>query len=242
MQLAFYIDFCDSTNDLLFHNSKTKLSNFSCIYTFNQNKGRGQDGNIWTSKKYQNIAISFYVKKPPSFDDLFYSFFTIVHLRNFLQKIIPNVFVFIKWSNDILINEKKLCGILIEKKNNDLIIGIGINCNQTDFKNIPNATSLRISCSSKFDLHQIAMELQEYFFNEYKSIEFKYYEEYFDNLIIEYHQYLFRLNQITNFKNKNKKEKILAKITQVDKDGKIHLKLDNGTIQSFRNKEISMIY
>lgn len=237
---TLYVDCCESTNNLISQHLKNNLTNFFCVYTFNQTKGKGQAKNNWILEKNKNLAMSFFLKKTPSFNDLFYSFFTIIHLRNFLQKIIPNAVIFIKWSNDIIINNKKLCGILIEKKKNDFIIGIGINCNQTNFKKISNATSLKNNYYSKFNLHEIASKLQQHFINEYKKIEFKYYEKYFDKLIIEYHKYLFRCNQVTNFQIKN--EKILAKTIRVDKTGKIYIKFKNGKIQSFRNKDISMIY
>lgn len=203
-KIFLYVSSCNSTNDLMYEklNNEQKIENFSCIYTFNQKKGRGQKSNIWICEKNQNLAITFLIKKHKSFDDLFYSFFIIVQLRKFLQKMIPNNIFFIKWSNDIIINNKKISGILIEKKQNNLIIGIGINCNQNDFKYIPNATSLHKILSLKFNLHIIAKKLYIFLYNEYKKIQFIEYTNYFNNLITEYNKYLFRINKFTLFKKK----------------------------------------
>lgn len=236
-----YVNSCNSTNDLMYEQlkNKQKIKNFFCIYTFNQKKGRGQRSNIWICEANKNLAMTFFIKKHKSFDDLFYSFFIIIHLRRFLQKIIPHIIFFIKWSNDIIINNKKISGILIEKKQNNLIIGIGINCNQNNFKHIPNATSLKEILSLKINLHEIAKKIIFFFYNEYKKIKFIEYKNYFNNLIKEYNKYLFRINQLTFFKKNN--IYFFSEIIKVDKKGKLYIKFNNGKIKSFNNKEISII-
>ena len=68
---------------------------------------------------------------------------------------------YIKWPNDIIVNEKKICGILIENiiSNNIIkksVIGFGININQTKFKkyNIP-ATSLKILNQKSYKIKKL---------------------------------------------------------------------------------------
>lgn len=243
MYLKLYIDSCNSTNDLMLEYTKNltnKLTNFSYIYTFNQLKGRGQYGNIWLSEPKKNIAITFYLKKIISFDVIFYSFFIIVHLRNFLSKFIPNNKLWIKWSNDLIVNNKKICGILIEKQNNNLIIGIGINCNQTKFPINLNGISLKNINFFNYNLHEIAINLHKYFFDEYQKIQFIDYNKYYNKILLEYHNYLFQINQITTLTINN--TKILGTILKVDKRGHIHIQFQNGKIQTFKNKEILINY
>lgn len=236
-----YVNSCKSTNDLISKKLDTKqIKNFTCFYTFNQTKGKGQGSNNWICEKNKNIAISFFIKNNISFHTLFYSFFIIVHLRDFLQKIIPKMIFFIKWSNDIIINNKKICGILINKKNNNLIIGIGINCNQKQFINISNAISLSKILLSEINLHKIVKKLHIFFINEYKKIKYVNYNNYFNNLIKRYHKYLFNINKITIFKQKN--IFFLSRIIKVDETGKIYIKNKNGKTKSFNNQEISIQY
>ena len=63
----------------------------------------------------------------------------------------------IKWPNDIMSRSKKCCGILIENtiKGNLIdasIIGIGINVNEKQFKDLPLASSLRLATGNNFDI------------------------------------------------------------------------------------------
>ena len=78
---------------------------------------------------------------------------------------------YIKWPNDIIVNDKKICGILIEnilsnKTIKKSVIGFGININQTKFKkyNIP-ATSLKMLNQKSYKVKKIKKELINYFFN-----------------------------------------------------------------------------
>ena len=68
---------------------------------------------------------------------------------------IPNLSV--KWPNDILSDNKKISGVLIQlltkkQKINQAIIGIGINVNQTHFNNLPQATSMKSITGTAFDI------------------------------------------------------------------------------------------
>lgn len=65
----------------------------------------------------------------------------------------------IKWPNDLLLQGKKVCGILIEQHGPAAIIGIGLNLNQeaADFEaaNLPDATSLRAATGQSYDLRSV---------------------------------------------------------------------------------------
>ena len=84
-------------------------------------------------------------------------------VHKFLKKYLDNLFI--KWPNDILVNNKKICGILLEGKiNNDskmVVIGIGININQIVFNNEINdiTTSLKKELDKDFDIDELINEL-----------------------------------------------------------------------------------
>lgn len=65
----------------------------------------------------------------------------------------------LKWPNDLLVNNKKICGILLEgistNRLDSLILGIGININNEFFPEELNATSLYLESQRHFDKHQI---------------------------------------------------------------------------------------
>ena len=115
-----------------------------------QTDGRGQYGKVWESATNQNLTFSFHWHpKNLKVDEGFKisQLVTLVILDNLNQFITPFK-AYIKWPNDIIIKNKKVCGILIEPsiQNNliqKVIVGIGLNVNQTLFpENMPNASSL----------------------------------------------------------------------------------------------------
>lgn len=84
-----------------------------------------------------------------------------------------------KWTNDIYLQEKKLAGILVERRENDFFIGIGINVNNAipiEIKNI--AISLQEVCQEKIEIESLILSiveecrklLEEYFAGNWKNI------------------------------------------------------------------------
>jgi BirA family biotin operon repressor/biotin-[acetyl-CoA-carboxylase] ligase len=69
----------------------------------------------------------------------------------------------LRWPNDVLINEKKVCGILTQLIGNCIIAGIGINVNQTAFEEglRTPATSLRIESAQPQSREQVLIALLE---------------------------------------------------------------------------------
>jgi BirA family biotin operon repressor/biotin-[acetyl-CoA-carboxylase] ligase len=127
----------DSTNDYL----QRKLTQGAVregwvVTAAEQTRGRGQRGAEWHSIHAQNILMSTVLY--PSFlpvDKQFYlSMAVALGVASFIRELLPGSRVNVKWPNDILVEEKKVGGILIENslqgniiKNS--IVGIGININ-----------------------------------------------------------------------------------------------------------------
>ena len=119
-----------STNNVALKLIKKKNLTPAIISSERQTQGRGTMGKKWISKK-GNLFISIFFEisnKKIKFND--YSILNPHIIKNVLKKYSNNK-ILIKWPNDLLINKKKICGILqevIEFKNKKyLIIGIGIN-------------------------------------------------------------------------------------------------------------------
>ncbi len=139
---------CPSTNDFLKELLKNdKLTNGQLVNTPHQTAGRGQLSNKWESEKFKNLTFSV------GLIDL-----DLPAVNQFQLNIISSLAVVktlidcfkikasIKWPNDILINDKKVAGILIEtnlkqKTIHSAIVGIGLNVNQSKFT-APHATSI----------------------------------------------------------------------------------------------------
>ena len=137
----------DSTNEYL-KNVTTHAP--MLIVADYQTDGRGQYGKVWESATNQNLTFSFqWHPKNLKVDEGFKisQLVSLVILETLNQFITP-IKAYVKWPNDIIIKNKKVCGILIEPsiQNNliqKVIVGIGLNVNQTLFpENMPNASSL----------------------------------------------------------------------------------------------------
>lgn len=131
--------------DIINNGIKIPKEGFGC-FSYSQISGVGKLGRKWYSP-YGNVYFSFILgKKLTSFENLNYINLLIAYsLRETILKIIPNKKddIKYKWPNDILIDGKKISGILIEieySKNQEMyiIVGVGINLNITpDVPNYP---------------------------------------------------------------------------------------------------------
>lgn len=139
----------DSTNEYAKRIAKDVNENVLIIAN-SQTNGRGTHGRNWYSEEGQNILISFLIK---DIRDYKHIDGITIEIGKLVHEILSSKFDLnfeIKLPNDILCNGKKICGILCESsitnnRVNYLIIGIGLNVNQTNFnEEIENiATSLK---------------------------------------------------------------------------------------------------
>lgn len=125
------MDKTNSTNEFCINLIKNNISTNGIVSAEIQTNGRGRYGNKWISKK-GNIFLSFYKKIKLQRDIIKYQYKVLKIVKNFLiKKGLKEQNIQIKDPNDILINNKKICGILVESyKNNKslfVIAGIGLN-------------------------------------------------------------------------------------------------------------------
>ncbi|MFY7811285.1 MAG: biotin--[acetyl-CoA-carboxylase] ligase [Flavobacterium sp.] len=231
------LDQIDSTNDYLKQLNKEKnLENFTSIFTENQTKGKGQMGNVWISNKGKNLTFStlYTLQENQNLDNVNIIMITAVSvLQVLIQKNIENLAI--KWPNDIILENKKIGGILIEKSKNILnqksfIIGIGLNVFENDFKNLPKASSIEQLTHKKLDLNFLLIEIVSQL---KQNIESKL------NFKEKYINFLYKYNKISFFMINDKKE--VGKIIDISSEGKLIIAFDN-EIKYFGIKEIEMLY
>ena len=142
-----------------------------------QTEGRGRFDRKWISDKPENIYISFVLKpsikigEDSSLNNI--PQYLSIKLCETLE--IYGVNPVIKWPNDVLINNKKIAGILAQTsiRGNDfqgLVLGIGVNLNfdKTDMEKIDRpATSLNLVLGKKIDRDEFLKSLLERFFENY---------------------------------------------------------------------------
>ena len=132
----------------------------SIIATLQQRAGRGQGDHTWYASTGKNLTFTI-IFKPTDLlasDALMITRITTLALLNYLKS--KGIKARIKWPNDIWVEDKKICGILIENildgriiKNS--IIGVGLNINEKNWpKELPNPISLSELTNTEYDIRK----------------------------------------------------------------------------------------
>jgi BirA family biotin operon repressor/biotin-[acetyl-CoA-carboxylase] ligase len=167
-----------STNSVALKLIKKNHLKPTLITSVMQTKGRGTMGKKWISQK-DNLFISIFFE----IDQRKVSFKQYALLNAHLFKKIMEKFILrkidIKWPNDLLIKKEKICGILQEviyfKNKSFLIIGAGINTNNSPVIKNYKTTSLSDIVKKKIDNNKILKEIKkdyEKFINQTKKYTF----------------------------------------------------------------------
>jgi BirA family transcriptional regulator, biotin operon repressor / biotin---[acetyl-CoA-carboxylase] ligase len=125
-----YLDTVDSTNSFLRRETK---SDRTIVYTFNQTDGRGRENRQWRDINGKNLALSVIFKAELNEVPLWrIALLSLPLIELFHQMKMKNVWI--KWPNDIFVENKKIAGILAESITVDgqiqqIIVGIGVNIN-----------------------------------------------------------------------------------------------------------------
>ena len=243
------LDAINSTNEYLKEYIQVNsIKNNHIVYTFNQTKGKGQRGKVWISESGKNLAISigFFPKRIKIKEQFILNMFFSLFIINTLKSLkIPNLKI--KWPNDILSGNKKICGILNEIKVkgefiDNIIVGFGINVNQQNFDNLPNASSLTLVKKINYDLDNLVnlfiqnLKNNIYFVNSFNSLS----KSDIDNLIDNYHKNLYGINQLKSYVDSNGSA-FNGMIVSVDKSGIINIKKEDGSLNAYNFQEIQII-
>jgi len=171
-----YFEVLPSTNDYIKQNLDS-LEPGGIVHAFDQTHGRGRRNNIWQSKSGENLTFSFY-DQTDNHDTSHYLVTTALSVVNVLKQ--KNVNAWIKLPNDIMVDNKKIAGILIETIHKDslihVVVGVGLNINQVFLGPLKNkATSLKILLNTDC----VKEEYLKGFMDAYNTLILKEYGELF---------------------------------------------------------------
>jgi len=152
------------------------ISNETIIITDKQTEGRGRTGKSWISPE-GNFYASLIINQETDVSKLTeLTFVTAVAVGNTLLSFIVDSNVQYKWPNDVLIDDKKISGILLEKKSNSnwIIIGIGINVNHAPLSGTTCISNYDESVSNIDLLKELIINFnklrKQWLFNEFHAI------------------------------------------------------------------------
>ena len=234
----------DSTNRFLKQLAKeTTTENFTIVVADRQTEGKGQRGATWLSESDKGLTFSCLYHYPKEvLPDLFVLncvvALSVVETLQFLS----SKFFYIKWPNDIMAENKKIGGILIENRIKSetefqSIIGIGINVNQTAFDQLPQATSLALIENRTFDKEILMLKIAELLKNNLEKVPQLGVDYFWDR----YHDKLYKRGVVSAFEDAQG-NRFVGKIVLVTKEGKLQVMVDPDQQAFFDIKEIKMLY
>lgn len=223
--------------------AKEPIEDFTAVIAKTQTEGRGQMGTVWTSETSKNLTFSVFkdmvgVKIDQPFC---ISIATALAIVKTLQDLSISR-LSVKWPNDILSANKKICGVLIENviKGSELnasIIGIGLNVNQSIFKDLPKASSLKALSGKVFDLDELTFEILKNLKDYFSILQSGDY----DALKLEYESYLFRKNKPSTFRDAEGTV-FSGFIKGVSESGNLQVLLEDDIKKEYELKEITLLY
>ncbi|MDR0230302.1 MAG: biotin--[acetyl-CoA-carboxylase] ligase [Flavobacteriaceae bacterium] len=238
------LDATASTNTYLRELSNScDLDNFTVVVAENQFAGKGQRGTLWSTEIGNNLTFSVFVKDFLPSAEFVFDLNILVALS--IYKALKNNFeltFYIKWPNDILAENKKVGGVLIEnmlKASGSVhsIIGIGINVNQENFEFLPQGSSLAKLLGEKIDkelvleliLEELKTHLTDFSINKMNT----YWEE--------YRLALFRKDVVSAFEHVDGK-RFSGIIRTVTKYGMLQVEAEDNELYEYALKEIKLLY
>jgi len=143
------------------------------ISSLHQKKGRGRQGRTWYSPAGGlYVSLLLFPRTQLSSIPMLASLTVVKVLEDYGFSRVS-----IHWPNDVLLNQKKVSGIICEQFKNAIICGIGLNVNNDDFSpRLENATSLKIDAGKTFDIDEILSHFIGKFnplYNELQSLGIK---------------------------------------------------------------------
>ena len=233
---------CHSTNEVMAQMSANKrLHEGAIIITEHQTAGKGQRGNQWDSPAGQNLTFSVFIK--PSFLQPAQQFelnrMVSLALLDVIKEILPQSKAFVKWPNDLIINRKKVAGVLIENSIGqnrivESIIGIGLNVNQRD-RLLATATSLAQEAKSSFELNEILLKIAhrlEHYYLIMRGRDFR--------LIHQlYESNLYKKDQVAFYEDAT--GKFNGIIRSVSAEGVLEIEDESGLFKHYQFKEVRLL-
>ena len=168
---VYYRKETESTNEDAKYLAEEGMEHGSLVVADTQTGGRGRRGREWISPPGESISMSLLLR--PDFQPDKAPMLTLlmaVSVAEVISGLYQDLKVNIKWPNDVLVSERKVCGILTEMSAepdfiHHVVIGVGINVNQTSFpKEVEDiAVSLRMAHGEMLDRAQIIVGIMDYF-------------------------------------------------------------------------------
>ena len=238
---SFSFEEMDSTNDWLMKQLfAKKLAEGTLVIAKQQTKGKGQRGATWNAEEVGALTFSILLK--PDFLHLSNAFdlslCVALALSDCLNELRPGFSI--KWPNDIYFEDKKIAGVLIENQISksvyqNAVVGIGLNVNQVNFDDLPNAISLKQITGVHFQIEQVMERVCECLEARYLQLK----SGQFESLKAEYISQLYWYRESHFFQVEQ--NVLEGEIKDVLTDGSLLVAFKDGSVRAFDIKEIAFV-
>ena len=233
------LDSVDSTNNYLRTLAFNNVPNGTTVITLKQEQGKGRRGKSWISARNEGLWMSILLK--PEVEPKDASKITLITGLSVCQTLKELGFnASIKWPNDVIINNKKVCGILTEmntqiERVDFVIVGVGININNESFPEelMDIAISLKMADGVGEKRSIVAYKVLNNFEKNYLLFE----EKGFSSLKAKYEENCITLNKDVEVLSKNN---FSGQAVRIDENGELVVKKMDGTEETVFSNEVSV--
>lgn len=232
------LDIIDSTNNYAMNMIDADMAQAGMtIVAKSQVSGKGQRGKSWVDSFGQSLLMSI-ISTPlrPLSEQFVFNASVAIAIADVLAETDTNCDIHIKWPNDIIINDKKAGGVLIENVLRGpqwtySIIGLGLNVKQDWFPpHLPFATSLKIASGKDIEIAILRNALRE------KILEYASYLSPVKAVMERYNEYLYKKGKAQSFSDKEREWE--ATILQANTDGTLQVQTKDGKMVSYTHGEV----
>lgn len=224
----------ESTNTTLGDMAVEGAGEWSVVTADEQSAGRGRYKRVWHSGPGKGLYFSFLLRPaiPPRYYNLI-NLFTALQLSTYLKEQLSNAGcrkeVDMKWPNDIYVDGKKLCGILLEgslisNKQGSLIIGIGINVNHTQADWPEELTEIATSLQQICPANWVREELLAGFMNLFYKNFYQQFPHKMDDVVQLYWQKVMNRHQEISVRTGGKR--LTGHFAGLTREGYMRLSVD----------------
>lgn len=234
----------ESTNSKANELLKQGYPSGTVVIADRQTKGKGRLGRTWISPSGKNLYMSIALKPniPPKYATVL-TLTSVVACTTALRRY-TDIPVMIKWPNDMLVDDKKVGGILTEmkiegEKIKSAVVGIGINVNMTE-QDMPDeikeiASSLKICKGEDFSRGLLAVEIIKEFDKWYQLLERRQRKTIID-----------RWMQLSGTIGRQVKivltdRELIATAEAIDEEGRLIVKLSDGTYEKICAGDVTLL-
>jgi BirA family biotin operon repressor/biotin-[acetyl-CoA-carboxylase] ligase len=148
------VESCESTQLLV----DTSLPEGAIVVADHQTAGRGRLGRTWEAPPGKALLVSILLRPPPERDVPELSLVAGIAVADTIERTV-GLSVQLKWPNDVMLRRRKVAGCLAEARDGVVVLGIGVNVNQTRDELPPNAGSLLTATGRAWDREELLSEL-----------------------------------------------------------------------------------